>query len=414
MNLTENIRVGLNSIGGNLLRTILTAMIIAIGITSLVGILTAIDGIQRSINSSMSSFGANTFDIESRGEGSVFNQRGEGDKVYPPIDHRQAMRFKDMYKTSSVGISTFITGTAEVKRFSEKTNPNVRVIGADENFLLLEGINLESGRNFSNTEIESGAYVALIGRDLVESLFKKKSENEDPVDKEISLYGAKYKVIGVLSEQGAMSGGGADRAVIIPLENSRRMASEENMRFSIGVAVLNPADMQYAMGEATGLMRAIRKDPINQEASFEVTKNETLAESLEEVAGYLRTGGFVIGFITLLGASIGLMNIMMVSVTERTREIGVRKALGATPQRIRQQFLIEAIVICLLGGIGGIILGIIIGNVVANFISEGGLIVPWVWMGMGVVVCVAVGLISGYFPAYKASKLDPIESLRFE
>lgn len=408
MDLIENIRVGLNSIGGNLLRTVLTAMIIAIGITSLVGILTAIDGIQKSINSNLSNLGANTFNITAVGEGSVFRQRGMDAKSYPPIDYRQAMRFKEQYKTSSVSISTMITGTAEIKRLSEKTNPNVMVIGSDENYLLLEGLNLASGRNFSNMEIEGGAYVALIGQDIVEDLF----ENTDPLDKEITVYGAKYKVIGVIESQGQMQSG-PDRSVIVPLENARRMAAGA-LQFDISVSVLNPADMQYAMGEATGLMRAIRQDRIGEDSSFEVKKNESLAESMEEVTGYLRLGGFVIGFITLLGASIGLMNIMMVSVTERTREIGVRKALGATPVRIRQQFLIEAIVICLLGGIGGIILGIVIGNVVANFISEGGLIIPWLWMGVGVVVCIAVGLISGYFPAYKASRLDPIESLRFE
>ena len=186
------------------------------------------------------------------------------------------------------------------------------------------------------------------------------------------------------------------------------------MRFNIKISVANPLDMDYAMGETTGLMRSIRKDRIGAEDSFEVEKNESLAESMEEVTGYLRLGGGVIGFITLLGAAIGLMNIMMVSVTERTREIGVRKALGATPLRIRQQFLMEAIVICLIGGLAGIFLGIIIGNLVSNLISQGGLILPWFWMLVGIVVCVVVGLASGYIPAYKASRLDPIESLRFE
>ncbi len=409
MDLRENLSVSLDSIRANLLRTILTALIIAIGITSLVGILTAIDGIQQSINENMSGLGANTFNVIAKGENGRRNQRGVEDKIYPPIDYQEASKFKEVYNSSNVSVSTNITGTAEIKRLSEKTNPNVRVIGGDENYLLLEGFDLDKGRNFSETEINFGSNVALIGSDIVNTLFN----TVDPINKEISVFGGKYKVIGVIESQGQMSGGGPDRAVIVPLDNSRRMAGD-GMRFNIKVSVANPLDMDYAMGEATGLMRSVRKDRIGAEDSFEVEKNESLAESMEEVTGYLRLGGGVIGFITLLGAAIGLMNIMMVSVTERTREIGVRKALGATPLRIRQQFLMEAIVICLIGGLAGIFLGIIIGNLVSNLISQGGLILPWFWMLVGIVVCVVVGLASGYIPAYKASRLDPIESLRFE
>ncbi len=410
MDIRENLSVSLDSIRANLLRTILTALIIAIGITSLVGILTAIDGIQQSINENMSGLGANTFNIIAKGENGRRNQGGVAEKIYPPIDYQEATKFKSLYTSSSVSVSTSITGTAEIKRLSEKTNPNVSVIGGDENYLMLEGYDLETGRNFSETEINFGSNVALIGTDIMKTLFG----NVDPVNKEIAVFGGKYKVIGVIESQGQMSGGGPDRSVIVPLDNSRRMAGDGGMRFDIKVSVANPLDMDYAMGEATGLMRSVRRDRIGAEDSFEVMKNESLAESMEEVTGYLRLGGGVIGFITLLGAAIGLMNIMMVSVTERTREIGVRKALGATPLRIRQQFLMEAIVICLLGGLAGVFLGIIIGNLVSNLISQGGLILPWFWMFIGIVVCVVVGLASGYLPAYKASRLDPIESLRFE
>jgi putative ABC transport system permease protein len=172
--------------------------------------------------------------------------------------------------------------------------------------------------------------------------------------------------------------------------------------------------MDMAMGEAQGVMRIVRRDPIGEE-SFEVKKSESLAETLDEITGYLRIGGLGIGFITLVGASIGLMNIMMVSVTERTREIGIRKALGATPKTIRQQFIIEAIVVCQLGGIMGVILGIGVGNLITSAIGDDiTFIIPWVWIIVAFAIGVVVGLGSGYYPAWKASKLDPIDSLRFE
>lgn len=410
MNFLENFREGLRAIQTNLLRTILTAMIIAIGITSLVGILTAIEGIQASINESLSGLGANTFDIAAKGQNGRRGNRGVEEKVYPAINYLEASKFKDMFKyPADVSISIFVSGNTEVKRRSKITNPNIRIIGGDENYLFIEGFNLGSGRNFSSIETRYGSNVAIIGNEIVNTLF----ENEDPLNKEVAFYGAKYKIVGVLEERGGMSGGGSDRSIIIPTEAARRLLSGE-AQFEISASVANPAEMDFAMGEATGLMRSIRQDRVGEPESFEVTKSDSLGESLDEMTGYLRIGGFVIGFITLLGASIGLMNIMMVSVTERTREIGVRKALGATPLRIRQQFLIEAIVICQIGGLVGVMLGIGIGNLISNLISAGTFVIPWLWIFVGLAVCVLVGLLSGYYPASKASKLDPIEALRFE
>ncbi|CAN5428329.1 ABC transporter permease [soil metagenome] len=411
MNLIENIRESLRAINTNLLRTVLTALIIAIGITSLVGILTAIDAIQYSITSSLSSLGANSFDINPKGaDGRRGGQRGVEDKVYPTISYAESSHFKELYNfPATVSIYLQVSGNAEIKRLSKKTNPNMNIMGGDENYLLVKGFDLEKGRNFSNIEAQNGSNVVIIGNETVITLF----ENEEPLNKEISFYGSRFKVVGVLEKQGNMEGGGSDRSVIIPTETARRIGTG-NLRFRISASVRNPVEMEYAIGEATGLMRSIRQDRIGREDSFEIKKSESLAERLEETSGYLRIGGFVIGFITLLGASIGLMNIMMVSVTERTREIGVRKALGATPLRIRQQFLIEAIVICLIGGMAGVLLGISIGNLIANLISKGTFIVPWVWMVAGLVICIFVGLVSGYYPAKKAAKLDPIEALRFE
>jgi putative ABC transport system permease protein len=414
MNLIENVREAMNSVKVHLLRTILTGAIIAIGISSLVGMLTAIDGIKAQIAESFAGLGANSFDIRNKGaSGGRVVQEGKTEKTYPSISFREAQKFKEDF--ASIGISTVfnsVSGIAEVKRGSKKTNPNVRVRGGDENYLAIKAIKLAKGRNFSQMEIRYGNSVAIIGKELEETLFEK---GEDPLNQKITVFGRPYNVVGVLDKQGGVGQDqGADRQVLIPIENASRLDTRGTFNYRITGVASDPGKIDYEMGQATGIMRKVRQDRVGQEDSFELTKSQSVAESLEEVAGYLRIGGFGIGFITLLGAAIGLMNIMLVSVTERTREIGIRKALGATPLRIRQQFLIEAITICIIGGIFGMILGIAIGNIIANFIGPGGFLVPWLWMVVSFIICIAVGLIAGYIPAFKASKLDPIESLRYE
>ena len=412
MNIRENIKEGIKSIKANKLRTFLTAAIISIGITSLVGILTAIDGIQNSINSSFSSLGANTFDIEDKrpGRGS---SGGKKAKRYPKVTYSQLLKFKEKYDGPGVvSIYTVITGIAEVKYESKVTNPNQVVRGGDENYLTVDGYDIAKGRPFSATESLNGSYVALVGNDVIKDLF---DENESPIGKKISLLGSKFRIVGTIAEQGGASGNSnIDRTIIIPMQTARIIAPERNFGYEVAVAVTDPTQMEHAMGIARGLMRAIRQDRPGEEDSFDLSASKSLAERMGEITGYLRAGGFTIGFVTLIGASIGLMNIMLVSVTERTREIGVRKALGATPKKIRQQFLIEAIVICQMGGIGGIVLGMTIGNITATAIFNSGFVVPWLWMFVAVLIGVVVGLISGYIPAHKASKLDPIDSLRFE
>lgn len=412
MNILENVREGIRSIKSNTLRAVLTALIIAIGITSLVGILTAIEGIEASFNDSLSNLGANTFDIRSR---RYDNRRTAGveQKRYPAINYFEAKRFLDLYESyGTPAVTTFVTGIAELGRGSKVTNPNMRIVGGDVNILAVEGGELSMGRNFSQIEAQNGANVVIIGDEVYRTLFEK---NENPINQMITAYGIRFRVVGVLEKQGNIGGGsGLDRYFLVPLETARRVDPQRKLSYTITVAINDPTQMEYAMGQATGLMRSIRKDPLGQEDSFEVVRNQSLAESLEEITGYLKIGGFGIGFITLLGASIGLMNIMLVSVTERTREIGVRKALGASPTKIRQQFLIEAIVITQMGGVGGIVLGILVGNLIAQVLNVDGFVLPWLWMFVGLLIGMVVGIISGYLPAYKASRLDPIESLRFE
>lgn len=411
MNLVENIREGLRSVQANMLRSVLTALIVAIGITALVGISTAIDAIETSVSASLTSMGANTFDITSklyRGGSS----QGISQKIYPPLKLNETLRFIDQYTVpSTVSLSSWLTGTAEVKHASLKTNPNVGIVGVNEEYMPIEGLELQQGRGLSTIEVQYGSHVAVIGYKVFTALYK---DTEDPINTKINYGGMQLKVVGVIIEKGQMAENNYDNMVLIPIKLANQMAQGRGLQYQLTVGIEDPEKVEFAMGEATGLMRAIRGDEVGREDSFTIERSETAAETLADIISVLQIGGFVISFVTLLGASIALMNIMLVSVTERTREVGVRKALGATPLRIRQQFVIEAIVVCLLGGIGGVILGIALGNMTAMLMQLKIFVVPWFWIFMGLVVCVGVGLLSGYYPASKASKLDPIESLRFE
>lgn len=412
MIIVENVKEGLRAIKSNLLRTILTALIVSIGIMSLVGILTAVDSIKHSINQTFSSLGANSFDIRRKGENNRHRQGGLTEKVYPEISYLQAMQYQEnMGDHVRVSLSARLGGALVVKYNNIKTNPNINLVGGDEHYLVSEGYNLSAGRPFSNVELENGSYVAILGNEIVTKLFG----NASPLNRNVYFLGKRFRVVGQLEKSGSkMGGGGADRMILIPLETGNNLPRQQKLNYNIKTTILNTDNVDYSMAEATNVMRKVRQDRLGQEESFEIRRSDSVLKELENISGYLKIGGSLVGFITLLGASIGLMNIMMVSVTERTREIGVRKALGATKRQIRQQFLVEAIVVCMLGGIFGVLMGVIMGNAVAGLIGEGTFFVPWFWVIVGLVVCVVVGLVSGLYPAYKASRLDPIESLRYE
>jgi putative ABC transport system permease protein len=411
MNLLENIKEGLRSVQANMLRSVLTAVIVAIGITALVGISTAIDAIETSVSASLTSMGANTFDITSKMYRGGSSQ-GVSQKIHPPLKLNETLSFIEQYNVpSTVSLSSWLTGTAEVKHASLKTNPNVGIVGVNEEYMPIEGLELQKGRGLSTIEVQYGSHVAVIGNKIYKAIYK---DNEDPINTKINYGGMQLKVVGVIIEKGQMAEDNYDNMVLIPIKLANQMAQGRGLQYELTVGIEDPTKVEFAMGEATGLMRSIRSDDVGREDSFTIERSETAAETLADITSILRLASFVISFVTLLGASIALMNIMLVSVTERTREVGVRKALGATPLRIRQQFVIEAIVVCLLGGIVGVMLGIGLGNLVAVFMKLEIFVIPWFWILMGLVVCVGVGLLSGYYPASKASKLDPIESLRFE
>lgn len=408
----ENISISLKAIRSQKLRTVLTMLIIAIGILSLVGTLTAIDAIKGSISSNFTRMGANTFTIRNKEMTVKIGRKGRGPKGYRQITYDEAVRFSKEYNFPAFpSVSTMASGSATVKFESKKTNPNIRIFGGDANYMTTSGYEMERGRNFSVQDVEYGNHVVILGKDVVDALFDKKV---DPLDKIVTIGSGKYKIIGLLKSKGNSVGFGGDKVCIIPLNNVRQYFSRPNMSFTINVMTNSPQQMEAAISEATGTFRIIRDLPVGVEDNFEITKSDNLANLLIENTQKVTAGATFIGIITLLGAAIGLMNIMLVSVSERTREIGIRKAVGANHKTIRNQFLVEAIVICQMGGLLGILLAIIIGNVFSLLVLEGSFIMPWLWTFMGFSICMIVGLFSGLYPAVKASRLDPIEALRFE
>ena len=412
MQLLENIRLAFKSIQANILRAILTLIIIAFGIMALVGILTAIDGINTSLSSSLASMGANTFNVVRKGDGLSGGDR-RNRKRGPAITYNQAVEFRERYDfPARVSVSERGTTLATVRFKEEKTNPNIVVMGIDDNYLDVAGYTLEAGRNISFEEAYGGRSVALIGQDVIKKIFPDKNE-EEILESIIAVNNVKYKIIGILATKGSSGSFAGDRNVLIPLYNLKRQFALQNNSYNLSVGVNNALDIDAAIDEAIGVFRGVRGLKIAEDNDFEMTKSDGLFDLVQENTAYIRMATIFIGIITLLGAAIGLMNIMLVSVTERTREIGITKAIGATRRNILIQFLTEAIVICQLGGLLGILLGVLAGFGVTKLLG-GTFALPWTWMLLGVTVCFIVGLLSGLYPALKAARLDPIESLRYE
>lgn len=405
----ENINLAFRSVRTQVLRTSLTITIISFGITALVGILTSIDAIESKVTSDFSRLGANTFSLMSKS--SRGRHEGKTQKTYERIDYYQARSFKEDYNyPATTSISSQVSFNSTIKYKGNKTNPNIAVIGGDENYLQTTGYDLELGRNFSPNDISQGNNVAILGKDIITKIF---NDSEDPVSKSIYIGAAKFTVIGILKSKGSSIGFSGDNQVLIPIGYSHRNLESENTRYNINVMTNDATEIDKAIGEAVGLMRTIRKDPLGKEDSFRITRSESLANEVMEMLSTITIAASVIGAITLFGAAIGLMNIMLVSVTERTKEIGLRKSLGASSRTILSQFLIEAVVIGQIGGYLGIIMGIIIGNITSSIIGSS-FIIPWDWMIYGVLLCVVIGVISGIYPAKKAANLDPIDALRYE
>ena len=405
-----NVLIAFNSIKTQLLRTILTVVIIGIGIWSLVGILSAVKAMENSISGSFASMGSNTFNIQRYD----FNiQRGgrERKKVNPIISYQNIREFLAIYEypTTQTSLSFVGTRAAEVKFESEKTDPEVQVFGINEFYLENTGTEIENGRNFTIFDIQNNNKVCIIGSDFLKSLFL----NDNPIGKTISIRGVKFKVVGVLETKGSTFGNNQDLRILIPIQVARGIFTEPNINYTISIMVKEKELLNAAQDEAIVTFRNIRRlSPIEKD-NFGIERSDDLINRIASITGYLEVAAWIISIITILGSSIALMNIMLVSVTERTREIGVRKALGAKNATISTQFFIETIVIGQIGSVLGIILGILTGLAFSSFF-ESEFSLPWIPMIWATIITFVVAIIAGFYPAMKASKLDPIESLRYE
>ncbi len=409
--LKENIRIAFDSIKSQILRTILTVLIIAIGITALVGILSAVSALENTISSDFASMGANTFNLQRYQFNSQARGGGERPKVNPIISYREVKEFKDSYFYPGIQTSLSFTGTssAEVKYEDKKTDPEVSVLGVNEFFLPNSGLALEDGRELNYFDIQNNNKVAILGADFAKGLFKDTS----PIDKTISVRGVKFTVIGILESKGSTFGNNQDLRVLIPIEVARSIFTQANINYNISVRVGDKEMMEGAQSEAIITFRNIRGLSPVEENNFGMEKSDDLINQIFSITGYLEMAAWIISIITIFGSSIALMNIMLVSVAERTREIGIRKALGAKRSTIATQFFMETLIIGQLGGLLGIFLGILVGFGVSSLVGFD-FVTPWRAMLWATAITILVAILAGSYPASKAAKQDPVASLHYE
>ena len=407
--LRESMRMTVEAIVQNKLRAILTLLGISIGVFSVIGVMTAIRTLETSIESGLNVFGTNTFLINKTptiqfGPGSRSKYRNRKN-----IDYRQYELLKERAKLPIL-VSVVDSEQERSIRYKDKlVNKTVEISGGDENALRTLNTFVEDGRNLTQDDIQFSRNVCLLGGDVIDKLFPF----EDPLGKVIQIKGLNYTVVGTIERKGELFGGSQDNFILIPITNYLQKFSDNRTSLGITVEAASVEDYDKTQDEVIGIMRTIRKVPPEKENDFEVTSNTELLETFGAFTGGVKIFAFSVSVIALLVAGIGIMNIMLVSVTERIKEIGIRKAIGATRGHILTQFLTEAVFLSQFGGIVGVILGIAAGNLVAVVLNVSA-VIPFDWAFYGLLVCSLIGIGFGSYPAWRAANLDPIESLRFE
>ena len=410
MQLFESIKLAYTSIKGNKLRSILTLLGIAVGLFSIIIVMTAISAIQKNVEDVFNSIGTNSFVIQkwpafqTGGHGAMREYRNRKNLTIEEGDRLRSMTSLPV----ALGISIYVGG--KIVRFNnEKTNPNIPIVGVNQELFLARDLKIGEGRNLSRTDYEYSKFAAVIGTDIKDALFKN---NIDPIGQQIKISNFNFEVVGVFEKRGAILGQSQDNYICIPLATFEKCFGTER---SASFVVMAASDklIEKTMDEVIGAMRKIRKIPVGDENDFEIITNDQLIAQFNDLTKYFKLGAGIVAFIALLAAGVGIMNIMLVSVTERTREIGIRKALGARKKSILTQFVIEAVSLSWFGGLIGIFAGVLAGNLVALQLGVP-VVLPVEWIIIGLLVTTFVGVVFGVYPAMKAANLDPIEALRYE
>jgi putative ABC transport system permease protein len=425
MSFLDVLSLAFRTVRGNKLRTGLTVAIIAFGIMALVAIITAIKAMNQKFSESFSTMGANAFTLRYKernihfggggGEDVKLSKKGKRKEkksnLGKSITKDEAELFVATYHYPSIkSISIFGNRNTIVSREDRKTSPNVMLFGGDENYLLLNGFTLAEGRNINNTEVHTGSNVCLLGYDVAAKLFREGTGKA--VNSQVRINGIPYRVSGVMASRGSTFGFSRDNIIITSYNNIERNFPSGSS-YVVAVMTNDLRQVNEAMGEAEAAFRPIRKLTTTEESNFVLDRSDSVAEKAMNSLGFLTVSAMVIGFITLIGAAIGLMNIMLVSVSERTKEVGLVKAIGGKSKMIRRQFLLEAVIISVMGALFGILLGVLAGNIFSVVLNTG-FVVPWNWVVAGILICSLVGLLAGSYPAWKAGRLNPIDALRYE
>ncbi len=410
MKIAQLIILAFQSLKTNRLRTLLTVLGVVVGIFSIIVIMTIITMLQTTIEEGVQFLSKNTFQIQK------FPAIYTGDRnTWDKIRNRKDITLNDFYRLEDMMTNVKYLGADQgaggkvIKFENRETNPDTYVVGVTEGAFPTHNLNIEDGREIRRTDIDYSNNVCVLGHAVVDKIFY----NIDPLNQFVRLDGRPLKVIGILEKQPEFFGQSQDNYIVIPITTFQSMYGKRRRSVSITIMSNGQGDYLSAIETAIGYMRTIRKVPPGEDNDFDIFSNESVMGQINDMTGGIRIGALVISIIALLAAGVGIMNIMLVSVTERTREIGIRKAVGARKKTILAQFLIEAITLCAIGGLIGIGLGITIGNFVGTLISAK-IAIPVDWIFIGLTLCVTVGVIFGTYPAYKAANLDPIEALRYE
>jgi putative ABC transport system permease protein len=408
MKISQLTQIAVQSIINNKLRTSLTILGVVVGIFSIIVIMTIITMLQSSIEDGLSMLSKNTFQIQKHEPmGGPGHNRSDRNKKDITID--EAYRLKELLTNAQyVGAEQWQFGKV-VKFGNLETNPNISIAGATVDAMKTNDWNVDFGRDLRENDVQYSADVCLLGPEIVDKIFP----NLNPIGQTVRVDGKPMRVIGVLQKQPAMFGESRDNYIVMPITTWQSIYGKYRRSVNITVTAFDTESYNDVIESATGHFRKIRKVPVGEPDDFYIFSNESMITQVNDITGPIKIGALAVSLVALLAAGVGIMNIMLVSVTERTKEIGIRKAIGARKASILIQFLIEAVILCIVGGLAGIALGIGIGNFAGSFLSAQ-MAIPYDWVVIGITMCIIVGLIFGTYPAYKAANLDPIEALRYE